>query len=45
MNKITFFTKANCPLCESAWFVIKRLKQRIDFKLERVDITEPDNNH
>jgi glutaredoxin len=45
MNRITFFTKANCPLCESAWFVIKRLKQRIDFELERVDITEPDNNH
>ena len=44
MNKITFFTKEDCPLCESAWFVINKLKKRIDFELERIDITEPDNH-
>ena len=41
MNKVTFFTKACCPLCDSAWFVIKKLRQRIEFDLERIDITDP----
>ena len=44
MNKITFFTKQDCPLCEAAWFVINKLRRRIDFELEWMDITEPGNS-
>ncbi|MEE9295289.1 MAG: glutaredoxin family protein [Phycisphaerae bacterium] len=43
MKTVTFFTKDGCTLCESAWFVINKLRQRIDFEIERVDITEPQN--
>ena len=43
VNKITFFTKEPCPLCDAAWFVVNRLRQRFDFELERIDITEPAN--
>ena len=43
MNTVTFFTKECCPLCEAAWFVIQKLRLRIDFAVERVDITETGN--
>ncbi len=43
MKTVTFFTEDGCTLCESAWFVINKLRQRIDFEIERVDITEPQN--
>lgn len=43
MNTVTFFTKESCPLCEAAWFVIQKLRQRIDFRVQRVDITEAGN--
>lgn len=41
MNKITFFTKACCPLCDSAWFVVNKLRRRIPFEVERIDVAEP----
>ncbi len=44
MNKVTFFTKEDCPLCESAWFVVTKLKGRIDLELERIDFTDPENH-
>ncbi len=43
MNKITFFTKPDCPLCDAAWFVVNKLRRRMDFEIQRVDITEPGN--
>lgn len=43
MNHITFFTKENCPLCDAAWFVVKKLRLRGLCKVERIDITEPGN--
>jgi len=43
MRTVTFFTRSNCPLCESAWFVVQKLRSRVPFDLQRVDITEPCN--
>ncbi|NOT00120.1 MAG: glutaredoxin family protein [Phycisphaerales bacterium] len=43
MNKVTFFTKDCCPLCESAWFVVERLRGRLPFDVEKIDITDPGN--
>ncbi len=43
MRKITFFTKVDCTLCTGALYVVKRVKQGIDFELEIVDIAEPGN--
>ncbi len=41
MTRVTFYTKAGCRLCESAWFVLKKLQSRYGFTLERVDIASP----
>jgi glutaredoxin len=41
MNRITFFTKDGCHLCDAAWFVVNKLRLRLDFELERVDISAP----
>ena len=38
--RVTFFTKASCPLCDAAWFVVRKLCGRFDVEIERVDITE-----
>ncbi len=43
MNKITLFTKDECRLCDAAWFVINKLRERMAFDVERVDITDPAN--
>ncbi len=43
MNKITFYTKDDCPLCDAAWFVVCKLRRRFEFELERVDLTGPGN--
>jgi hypothetical protein len=43
MNRITLFTKECCSLCDSAAFVIKKLRRRFDVELEQVDITAPGN--
>ncbi len=40
MNRITFFTKDDCPLCDAAWFVVNKLRRRFEFELERIDITD-----
>lgn len=43
MNKITLFTKDDCPLCDAAWFVIKKLRRRVDFEMQRIDVTDAAN--
>lgn len=43
MNQITFFTKGDCPLCDAAWFVIKKLRARGDCHVHKIDITAPGN--
>jgi glutaredoxin len=40
MNKLIFYTKPDCPLCEKALVVVKTIKKRIDFQLEVKDITQ-----
>lgn len=43
MNRITFFTKPDCTLCRGALFVIERVRARVPFELESVDITASGN--
>ena len=43
MNRITFFTKPDCSLCSSALYVIERVRAKLPFDLESVDITTPGN--
>ena len=43
MNKITFFTKNDCPLCDAAWFVVRKLRVRGLCQVEKLDITAPGN--
>lgn len=38
MNRITFFTKPDCSLCHSALYVVERVRRRMPFELEIVDI-------
>lgn len=38
---VTFFTKADCSLCDAALFVVEKVRQQIPFDLQRVDITAP----
>ncbi len=39
MNKITFFTRPDCSLCRGAWYVIQRVRKRIPFDLESINIS------
>jgi hypothetical protein len=43
MNRITLFIKEHCSLCDSAEFVINKLRKRFNIEVERVDITAPGN--
>ena len=43
MNRITFFTKADCTLCDAAMYVLKRVRAAMPFELEEVDITASGN--
>lgn len=45
MTKVTFFTKDECALCSAAWYVVERVRRRIPFVLERIDITAPGQAH
>ena len=44
MNRITFFTKPDCSLCRGALYVIERVRARVPFELESVDITASGND-
>lgn len=39
MNRITFFTRPECMLCDSALFVVEKVRRKIPFDLEIVDIS------
>jgi glutaredoxin len=39
MNRITFFTKPDCPLCHSALYVVERVRRGMPFELEIVNIS------
>jgi glutaredoxin len=41
MIQVTLFTRENCHLCEAAREVIERVRQRIPFELQLIDIDEP----
>ncbi len=43
MNRVTFFTKPECKLCHGALFVIERVRRRLAFDLEIVDISANGN--
>ncbi len=43
MNRITFFTKPECTLCNAALFVIKRVQATVPFEIETVDISASGN--
>lgn len=39
MNRVTFFTKSDCSLCRSALYVVERVRKRMAFELECLDIS------
>ncbi len=39
MQRITFFTKEDCTLCNAAMYVVERVRRKIPFYLETIDIT------
>ncbi len=41
MNRITFFTRADCQLCDAALFVVKKVGRSLPFEFELVDISAP----
>ena len=43
MKRVTFFTKPECTLCRGALFVIERVRRRLPFDLEIVDISAVGN--
>lgn len=43
--KISFFTRDDCELCDTAWFVVNRVARRFDVLVERVDIDAVGNEH
>ncbi len=45
MRTVTFYTKDDCALCSAAWYVVERVRQRVPFELERIDITAPGQEH
>ncbi len=45
MHHVTFFTKDECSLCSAAWYVIQRVRAKIDFEVRRIDITAAGHEH
>lgn len=39
--RVTFFTKPDCTLCNAALYVVERVRGRVSFELESVDISAP----
>ncbi len=40
MNTVTFYTRTDCRLCDAALFVIERVRRRIPFTLDIIDIDD-----
>lgn len=45
MNRVTFFTKPDCSLCDGALFVINKVRRSLPFDLENIDISAPGCEH
>lgn len=43
MEKIVFYTRKKCPLCDKAKNVLMEIQNEYPFELEEVDIEESDN--
>ncbi len=43
MSRVTFFTKPDCSLCQSALYVVERVRSKIPFDLNTVDISAAGN--
>lgn len=43
MIRISFFTKDDCSLCRAALYVVERVRNRIPFELEIIDIAATGN--
>ncbi len=43
MSRVTFFTKPDCSLCDGALYVVERVRSKIPFELETVDISAAGN--
>jgi hypothetical protein len=39
--RLTFFTRRDCPLCDAAWFVVRKVATHTDVLVEKVDIDAP----
>src|SRR5699024_3087218 len=42
MQKVQFYTKDHCPLCEEAFALVKMLQFEYEFELEEIDIYKDD---
>jgi glutaredoxin len=42
LAKVTLFSKPQCPLCDDARLALERVRTRLPFELEEIDITSAD---
>ena len=42
MTRVTLYTRPRCHLCEEALLVVRRVRQRVPFELEQLDIESDD---
>ncbi len=42
MTRVTLYTRPGCHLCEEALVVVRRVRQRVPFELEQLDIESDD---
>ncbi len=40
MNKITLYSKPDCPLCDKAEKVLRKLQRKFGYEVEVIDITQ-----
>lgn len=40
MNKITLYSKSDCPLCDKAEALLRKLQREFHYEIEVVDITQ-----
>ncbi len=43
MHRVTFFSRPECSLCRAAWFVVQRVRARVPFDVDVIDISTPGN--
>jgi glutaredoxin len=42
VTRVTLYTRPGCHLCEEALLVVRRVRQRVPFELEQLDIESDD---